>query len=104
LKKIQEIMCVNNNPSLNQSDQNFVAGILWIAKITALSVEGPLETDDGRNIPKTLNDFFHLTLWMNGDHVLESNLLEVLESEKLAGKVIIPTPFVVKGTVGYLLS
>ena len=97
----QRMMHQKYDPSQHKSVLVSVTGILWTVRNAALSVEVPLETVDGTNLPEGTNDFVHITLWRKGVKAVESKFLPSLVSENMASQVIFQTPFVINGTVSY---
>lgn len=98
----QDEMKQQYGPILDQYVSVKVTGLLWNARIAALSVEVASETTTGALAGKPLNPFPHMTLWHTEDvSPVESNELPHLLSIDQASQVILPQPALLEGKLSF---
>jgi Fungal tRNA ligase phosphodiesterase domain len=77
-----------------------VTAVLWDKKVAALEVQLPAVTTNGNDLPKSKNEFSHVTIWCEkGTKAVASNELPGLVERGEAQRVSLDQPVVLPGTV-----
>ena len=87
---------------IGKSVNIIVTGMLLSKRAAALAVQVASKTSDGIGVPRSTNDFVHVTLWRTaGCKAVESNSLPDLVADQHADNIVFKIPFEIQGTFSY---
>ena len=98
----QKSMRADYGPIVGEKVKVNIKGFAWNQRVGALSVEVNAETESGRKVPKTQNDFPHITVWTDkGVSAAESNKLPDLLASGDAQQLVLPNVVTVPGSISF---